>query len=46
MDWKLEVVIVPVSDIDRAKQFYAEQVGQGGPQLVEVGRAALQARES
>ena len=27
MDWKLEVVIVPVSDIDRAKQFYAEQVG-------------------
>ena len=27
MDWKLEVVIVPVADIDRARQFYAEQVG-------------------
>ena len=27
MDWKLEVVIVPVSDIDRAKRFYAEGVG-------------------
>ncbi|MEU6830815.1 VOC family protein [Nocardia beijingensis] len=27
MNWTLEVVIVPVSDIDRAKRFYAEQVG-------------------
>lgn len=27
MDWKLEVVIVPVSDVDRAKRFYHEQVG-------------------
>lgn len=27
MDYKLEVVVVPVSDVDRAKQFYAEQVG-------------------
>lgn len=27
MDWKLEVIVVPVSDIDRARQFYAEQVG-------------------
>ena len=27
MDWKLEVVPVPVSDVDRAKQFYSEQVG-------------------
>ena len=27
MDWKLEVVVVPVSDIDRAKEFYAERVG-------------------
>jgi catechol 2,3-dioxygenase-like lactoylglutathione lyase family enzyme len=26
MDWKLEVVQVPVSDVDRAKRFYAEQV--------------------
>src|SRR5258706_11827595 len=27
MDMKLEVVPVPVSDIDRAKTFYAEKVG-------------------
>ena len=27
MDWKLELVNVPVSDIDRAKAFYVEQVG-------------------
>ena len=27
MDWKLEVVVVPVKDIDRAKRFYADQVG-------------------
>ena len=27
MDWKLEVVPVPVSDVDRAKTFYAEQLG-------------------
>lgn len=27
MNWTLEVVIVPVSDIDRAKAFYAEQLG-------------------
>jgi len=27
MDWKLEVVPVPVSDVDRAKHFYGEQVG-------------------
>lgn len=26
-DWKLEVVPVPVSDLDRAKQFYRQQVG-------------------
>ena len=27
MDWKLELVPVPVTDVDRAKAFYAEQVG-------------------
>ena len=27
MDWKLEVVMVPVADVDRAKRFYSEQVG-------------------
>jgi catechol 2,3-dioxygenase-like lactoylglutathione lyase family enzyme len=27
MDWKLELVIVPVSDVDRAKTFYTEKAG-------------------
>jgi catechol 2,3-dioxygenase-like lactoylglutathione lyase family enzyme len=27
MNWTLEVVVVPVSDIDRSKAFYAEQLG-------------------
>ena len=27
MDYKLELVAVPVSDVDRAKSFYVEQVG-------------------
>lgn len=27
MDWKLELVVVPVADVDRAKAFYHEQVG-------------------
>lgn len=26
MDYKLKVVVVPVSDVDRAKHFYAEQM--------------------
>jgi predicted enzyme related to lactoylglutathione lyase len=27
MDFKLELIAVPVSDVDRAKAFYADQVG-------------------
>jgi catechol 2,3-dioxygenase-like lactoylglutathione lyase family enzyme len=27
MDWKLEVVVVPVTDVDRAKHLYSEQAG-------------------
>ena len=27
MDWKLELVIIPVSDVDRAMHFYTDQVG-------------------
>src|SRR5215203_5672044 len=27
MDWKIEVVTVPVSDVDRARDFYADKVG-------------------
>jgi catechol 2,3-dioxygenase-like lactoylglutathione lyase family enzyme len=29
VDWKLELVVVPVSDIDVAKAFYLEQAGFG-----------------
>ncbi len=27
MDWKLEVVVIPVSDVDASKQFYSEKLG-------------------
>ncbi|WP_033337377.1 VOC family protein [Catenuloplanes japonicus] len=27
MDWKLEVVVVPVTDVDAAREFYAEKLG-------------------
>ncbi|HKX28165.1 MAG TPA: glyoxalase superfamily protein [Blastocatellia bacterium] len=27
MDWKLELIVVPVSDVDRAKAFYTEKAG-------------------
>ncbi|NOJ60665.1 glyoxalase superfamily protein [Arthrobacter sp. 260] len=27
MDWKIEVVPIPVTDVDRAKAFYVDQVG-------------------
>lgn len=27
MDWKLELIVVPVSDVDRAKAFYSEKAG-------------------
>ena len=27
MDWKLELIAIPVSDVDRAKAFYVDQVG-------------------
>jgi len=27
MDWKLEVVVVPVTDVDRAKAFYVDKLG-------------------
>jgi catechol 2,3-dioxygenase-like lactoylglutathione lyase family enzyme len=38
MDWKLEVVIVPVADVERSRAFYVDRLGfrldtdhQGGP---------------
>jgi catechol 2,3-dioxygenase-like lactoylglutathione lyase family enzyme len=27
MDWKLELMLLPVTDVDRAKSFYLEQLG-------------------
>ncbi len=27
MDWKLELVVIPVADVDRAKAFYTEKAG-------------------
>jgi catechol 2,3-dioxygenase-like lactoylglutathione lyase family enzyme len=27
VDWKLELVAIPVSDVDRAKEFYVDKVG-------------------
>ncbi len=27
MDWKIELVILPVTDVDRARDFYANQIG-------------------
>jgi catechol 2,3-dioxygenase-like lactoylglutathione lyase family enzyme len=29
MDWKLELIVVPVSDVDRAKAFYVDNAGFG-----------------
>jgi catechol 2,3-dioxygenase-like lactoylglutathione lyase family enzyme len=45
MDWTLEVVMVPVADVDRAKEFYADKLGfevdhdtsiGGGGRVVQV----------
>lgn len=27
MDWKIELIVVPVSDMDRAKEFYSSRAG-------------------
>ena len=27
MDWKIELMILPVTDVDRAKKYYTEQIG-------------------
>jgi catechol 2,3-dioxygenase-like lactoylglutathione lyase family enzyme len=27
MDWKIELVAIPVADVDRAKEFYVEKLG-------------------
>lgn len=40
MNWTLEVVIVPVSDVDRAKAFYADQVGFNVDHDTKIGDGA------
>jgi predicted enzyme related to lactoylglutathione lyase len=37
MDWRLELVQVPVSDVDRAKAFYTEKVGFNADHDRKVG---------
>lgn len=37
MDWKLEVVVVPVADVERAKHFYSQQVGFVVDHDTEIG---------
>ena len=37
MDWTLEVVVVPVTDIDRSKAFYTEKLGFNADVDTNVG---------
>jgi predicted enzyme related to lactoylglutathione lyase len=39
MDWKLELVSIPVTDVDRAKTFYVNQVGFNADQDHQVNDA-------
>ena len=39
MDWKLELVAIPVSDVDRAKAFYVDQVGFNADHDYQVNEA-------
>ena len=36
MNWKIELIFVPVSDVDRAKAFYVDQVGFHADHDVQV----------
>jgi catechol 2,3-dioxygenase-like lactoylglutathione lyase family enzyme len=39
MNWTLEVVVVPVADVDRAKEFYADKLGFAVDHDTKVGDA-------
>ena len=39
MDWRLELVVIPVSDVDRAKSFYTEKIGFNADQDHRVSDA-------
>jgi predicted enzyme related to lactoylglutathione lyase len=36
MDWKIELVAIPVTDVDRAKSFYVDKVGFNADHDVQV----------
>lgn len=40
MNWTLEVIVVPVSDLDRAKAFYHEQLGFSVDHDTSFGKGA------
>ena len=40
MDWPLELIVVPVTDVDRAKRFYSEQVGFAVDHDTQLGEDA------
>jgi catechol 2,3-dioxygenase-like lactoylglutathione lyase family enzyme len=37
MNWKLEVVVLPVTDVERSKRFYSEQLGFAVDTDVQMG---------
>ena len=37
MDWKIELVNIPVADVDRAKAFYVDQVGFNADHDYDIG---------
>jgi hypothetical protein len=47
MDWKLELIVVPASDVDRAKDFYVQKddPARTGPRLGHLGLSSLRLRE-
>jgi catechol 2,3-dioxygenase-like lactoylglutathione lyase family enzyme len=40
VNWTLEVVVVPVADVDRAKAFYADQLGFNVDHDTRIGEGA------
>ncbi|MGA8417030.1 MAG: glyoxalase superfamily protein [Candidatus Dormiibacterota bacterium] len=39
MDWKIELVAIPVTDVDRAKSFYVDRVGFNADHDYQVNEA-------
>jgi catechol 2,3-dioxygenase-like lactoylglutathione lyase family enzyme len=36
MDWKIELIAIPVTDVDRAKAFYVDQIGFNADHDIQV----------